>query len=154
VAILLLYDRNNTHPDPVKDVRGCYKRGDIVEVFEDDKPVAVPVQPPWAVIKIAGPTKAQAMKYMAEHAETQTCVTCTGTGLLPPLPEFGLPARTCERCHGSGQVSVRLTRRRFRVRWDDLPTIAKDALRDSRYFETTWAASRAYIRDKVTGLDE
>ena len=31
----LIFARNNTHPDPVKDRRGCYKRGMPVVVFED-----------------------------------------------------------------------------------------------------------------------
>ncbi len=35
MAELLIFTRNNTHPDPVKDRRGCYKRGHIVSVMED-----------------------------------------------------------------------------------------------------------------------
>lgn len=32
---ILVFARNNTNPDPEKDRRGCYKRGDPVLVFED-----------------------------------------------------------------------------------------------------------------------
>lgn len=35
MAELLIFTRNNTHPDPVKDRRGCYKRGHIVRVEAD-----------------------------------------------------------------------------------------------------------------------
>jgi hypothetical protein len=36
VAELLVFNRTNTNADPVKDERGCYKRGDIVNVSSDD----------------------------------------------------------------------------------------------------------------------
>jgi hypothetical protein len=154
MAIFLIYDHNNTNPDPVKDQRGCYKRGDIVDVFEDSKRVTIPVQPPFAVIKVAGPTREQALKYIAAHTEMRTCTRCSGTGVLLALPEFGVPERECNTCLGTGMAEVFLTRRRFRLRWDDLPQVVKNELIATRYYETTWAAVKSYVRDKVTGLDE
>jgi len=35
MAQLLVFLRNNTHDDPDKEKRGCFKRGDIVAVFDD-----------------------------------------------------------------------------------------------------------------------
>ena len=35
MAELLILNKSNTNPDAVKSERGCYKRGDIVEVRED-----------------------------------------------------------------------------------------------------------------------
>jgi hypothetical protein len=32
---MLLFGRNNSHPDPIKDRRGCYKAGMPVVVFQD-----------------------------------------------------------------------------------------------------------------------
>ena len=32
----LVYTNNNTHPDPVKNRRGCYKRGMAPVIYEDD----------------------------------------------------------------------------------------------------------------------
>lgn len=37
MAILLIIDQDRTHKDPVKDARGCWKRGMVVQVFEDDQ---------------------------------------------------------------------------------------------------------------------
>ena len=38
MAKLLVYDKDNFHADPDKEYRGSYKKGYIVEVFEDSKP--------------------------------------------------------------------------------------------------------------------
>lgn len=37
MALFLIKDRDAVHADPEKDRRGCYKRGDIVEVLDDSK---------------------------------------------------------------------------------------------------------------------
>lgn len=54
MAILLIYDHDNTHVDPLKDQRGCYKRGMIVEVLDDSKHdgdlVRNPIMPPWILV--------------------------------------------------------------------------------------------------------
>jgi hypothetical protein len=76
MAILLIFDRDNTHPDPEKDVRGCWKRGMVVEVFEDDKPLVLPPAEPFYLVKIAGVTKAQAEKYMAAHTDAEGRILC------------------------------------------------------------------------------
>jgi hypothetical protein len=71
MAILMVYDRDNKHVDPEKDARGCYKRGYVVEVFEDDKKLVEPPAPPFLFIKVPGVSKADAeAKYMIpEHEE-------------------------------------------------------------------------------------
>ena len=35
MAQFLILNKNNTHSDPIKDDRSCYKRGDIVVVKDD-----------------------------------------------------------------------------------------------------------------------
>ena len=35
---ILVYGRDNTHADPIKDARGCYKAGDIVLIRPAGKP--------------------------------------------------------------------------------------------------------------------
>ena len=88
MAIFLIKDRDATHADPAKD-RLCYKRGDVVEVFEDTKPLVLPPQPPFVIVKIAGVTKAQAEKYTGMREEPTAVVErwnrrewerCVGTG--------------------------------------------------------------------------
>ena len=73
MALFLIYGKNNTHADPEKDARGCYKIGDIVEILDDSKHdgdlVKNPVAPPFYLVRITGVTKEQAEKYMEPHAE-------------------------------------------------------------------------------------
>ena len=64
MATLLIYARNNVHADPEKDARGCYKLGDIVEVFDDSKPIASPIAPEWYIVRITDVTKAQVDHFM------------------------------------------------------------------------------------------
>ncbi len=73
MALFLIYGKDNTHSDPLKEVSGCYKMGDIVEVLDDSKHdgdlVKNPIAPPFYLVRITGVTKAQAEKYMAPHIE-------------------------------------------------------------------------------------
>lgn len=95
-------------------------------------------------------------------------------GSLEGLPRFVLikvPGIGVERVEK--YVSPRLeadgttpiSRRLWRIRWDDLPTQAKNKLRDtgqliikagaySGPFDYTWLQIRSYFRNLTTGLDE
>ena len=65
--------KDKTHADPIKSERGCYKRGDIVEIFEDGA-CKEPVAPtsPFVIVKVTGITKAQAEKCIQAHLTAQT----------------------------------------------------------------------------------
>ena len=125
MALLLVMAENHTHTDSEKEQRGCYKRGDIVAVYDDDKHdgdlVANPIQPPFVLIRVTGVTAAQVQQYIQPERDAQM-----------------RPVR----------------RRLFRIRVDDLPAGVIAQLQANRYFETTAAAVRQFIRNKVTGLDE
>jgi hypothetical protein len=125
MALLLVMAVNHTHVDSVKDQRGCYKRGDIVAVYDDDKHdgdlVANPIQPPFVLIRVTGVTADQVRQYVAQELDAQS-----------------LPVR----------------RRLFRLRVDDLPAGVIAQLQANRYYETTAAIARQFIRNKVTNLDE
>lgn len=54
MAILMVCDRDKTNADPVKDVRGCWKRGYIVQVFEDTQKLIIPPAEPFLFVKIPG----------------------------------------------------------------------------------------------------
>jgi hypothetical protein len=120
MAIFLIFDHDNTHADPVKDAAGCYKRGDIVQVFDDAETVVRPPAPPFVVVKVAGITKGQAEQY------TRGQMDVDGRTMLR------------RRLHG--------------LSWADLPAGVRQALIADRYYETTWAAVRAYVKNKLTGI--
>lgn len=126
MAILVLIDRDATNADPVKDARGCYKRGDIVAVHEDSAHdgdiVRNPVQAPWVLIKVAGITKAQAERV-----------------LEPDMERDEADART-------------ITRRKFRLNPADLPAGVRQTIARDRYYETTLAQVRNFIKNKRTGV--
>ena len=120
MAIFLIKDRDATHVDAAKDLC-CYKRGDVVQVFDDDTPCVIPPAPPFVIVKIAGPTKTQAEKYM------QSVVNEDGH---------------------------MIRRRLYHLAWADLPASVRKALVDDRYYETTWTAVKAYVKNKLTGESE
>lgn len=125
MAILVLIARDASHADPEKDARGCYKTGDIVAVHEDTAHDGNlernPVQAPWVLIKVAGITKAQAER------------------VLEPETESNVPD------------ARRITRRKFRLNPADLPLAVRQALQRDRYYETTLAQVRNFIKNKRTG---
>jgi len=56
MAKLLVFDRDNTHLDPVKDREGAYKIGDVVYVAEDSHEYsAKEQQAPFRVVTLPGP---------------------------------------------------------------------------------------------------
>ena len=125
MAILVLIARDASHADPEKDARGCYKTGDIVAVHEDTAHDGNlernPVQAPWVLIKVAGITKAQAER------------------VLEPETESNVPD------------ARRITRRKFRLNPADLPAGVRQTIARDRYYETTLAQVRNFIRNKRTG---
>lgn len=70
MAILLVMDEDRTHNDPAKDARGCWKRGYVVECFEDDRRCVEKPAPPFIIVRVPGLSKAEAeAKYMAPVVE-------------------------------------------------------------------------------------
>jgi hypothetical protein len=126
MALLLIYGKNNTHPDPVKDERGCYKLGDIVEVLDDSKHdgniVANPIAPPFYLVRITGVTKEQALKYMESYVEV------------------------------AGKVTTVIRRRLYNVEVANIPTAIKNVLLADRYISVTWTQVKNYIRNRKTNV--
>lgn len=127
MALLLVMGVNHTHADPIKDARGCYKRGDIVEVLEDSKHdgdlVRNPIAPPWFLVRITGVTKDQVEKYLEPEMDTV-------------------------------DLARRVRRRRFRLDADTIPLAIRTQLVANRYVEVTPAQIRDYLLNKQTGLPE
>jgi len=131
MATLLIYARNNVHADPEKDARGCYKLGDIVEVFDDSKPIASPIAPEWYIVRITDVTKAQVDHFMEPYMDP-TMEMDAESGELRPSSKM-------------------LRRRKFNVEVATLPTAFKQKMAKDRYAEVTLAQVRNYIRNRMTG---
>lgn len=66
MAELLIMANSNSHSDPIKDIRGCYKKGDIVDVQPDGFQWGKEECPPrFHVVKIKGLDFKEA-KYLME----------------------------------------------------------------------------------------
>ena len=66
MAILMLYDRDNSHDDPNIDYSGAYKKGYVVETFHDSKRLVLPPEPPFVFLKIIDKTKEDVDAYIRE----------------------------------------------------------------------------------------
>jgi hypothetical protein len=118
--LLLVKDSDATNPDPVKDQRGCYKRGDVVEVLTPNKHdgnlVANPIAAPWWLLRVVGIPKAVAEKYQG----------------------VGFDGETPNR------------RRLYGIVYANLPAAIQTALTNQRYAAIPWGVLRLAMRNKVT----
>ena len=122
MAIFLIMDRNKVNiQDSVKDTRGCYKLGDIVEVFDDTTPCILPPAEPFYIIKVTGLSKADALKY----TESEYDITD---------PSKPVPVR----------------RRLYSIPIDLLPKAIKTKLQKDRYYEIDWKTVSSFITNKRT----
>lgn len=64
MAEFLIKKIDAVHKDPIKDKSGCYKRGDVVQVYEDGE-CKEPPSPnsKMYIVKVPGMTKKEAEKY-------------------------------------------------------------------------------------------
>jgi len=125
MADFLIMAKDKTHTDPDKDAR-CYKRGDIVEVFEHGKMQTPPVGSPFVLVRVTGITKAQADQYMEEDKEAF---------ITPKLePDY-----------------IMVRRRVYHIDYTLLPLAIINKLRDGRFIEISLLQAKNFIRNKVTG---
>ena len=104
---LLIFIRNNTHADPEKDRRGCYKRGMIVGVQSDGHVWgSKETLPDFVIVKIPGVAVAAAEELLEHQIEDDTGV--------PTLDGDGKP--------------VVFRRRRWRAVVDPIPNAIKNTL--------------------------
>lgn len=129
MAEFLVFLRTNTHPDPVKNQRGCYKRGDIVVVKPDGWPWgSQETLPDFIRVKIPGLEVDTAEKYIRHEDD------------LLSLDALGNPKR--------------LTRRRYRVRIDDVPAAIRSRALSTGEVTVTWDQIKGFVRHKLLGVDE
>ena len=139
MAEILVRVTDSTNSDPIKDRRGCYKRGMPVIVMPDNHPWGKEEGlPHFVVIKVPGVSVEKLSKYI-EHEREETA-------------------------DNEGRFAI-YRRRLWKFRFDDMPTAALRKLRDdgemtikvgdySGSYDYTWTRVRAYLRNLKTNLDE
>ena len=138
MAEMLVKAVDAIHDDPVKDRRGCYKRGMPVVVMDDGHEWGKEERlPTFIIIKFPLIPKDKVMKYID--------------------PEPGLDI--------DGNIVVD-RRRMWQIRWADLPLVAKNKIQTtgeliikatSSYtgsYDYTWTQIKTYFRNLLTNLDE
>jgi hypothetical protein len=138
---ILIFAGNNTHPDPVKDRRGCWKRGYPVMVKEDGEQWgAAEGLPKFVIIKIPGVPAKKAEAFLDVQMEDDAGVPVYENVIEVPL------RRGVYR------------RKAWRVVWASLPQGIQDTLQSTGEITVTVNQIRNYLRrirdDAVfTGLD-
>jgi hypothetical protein len=141
VAEILVKAVDATHPDPVKDAHGCYKRGDIVEIGPNGHygNYTETARPPvdgglFCRVQISNVTVEQVEQFVRNR--------------LGPDAYLAMP--DTEGTDENGQPIIRF-RRRIHINPDWLPASVRNQLRNTGLYVTTWAAVRSYVRDKRDG---
>lgn len=143
MAILLVMARNNTHSDPIKDERGCYKRGDILGVYPDNfefgrKEVIAPIDGGGFVrIHLDGITPVQLRTIVRNRLNLREVND-------PDESDLG-------EKDAAGNPILSVTRRR-RVRLDpqELPANVRQQLNRTGYYSVPWQTAKQFIKDKRT----
>jgi hypothetical protein len=159
---LLIKASHATNADTLKNVRGCYKRGQLVLIKptghewgrEEAKPPAEGgkfvivrllredgVTPVWSV---GDEPPARVTRYMEPERSDLVFETVKDNDGVPQilLDDQGLP------------IGVPVRRRRYALRVDDLPTAVCRQLRDTGLYVVQWTTARDFLRDLQTGADE
>jgi len=126
MAELLIKAIDATHSDPTKDARGCYKRGDIVDIrpngFGWGRLEALPPADggKFVIVRINDVSPAQVRNFVRTRWQTEA----------------------------DGNDETR--RRRIRIDADLLPANVRNTLHTTGRYTTTWAAIRQFVRNKQT----
>lgn len=102
MAEILIKAIDNTHPDPIKNLRGCYKAGDPVAVFDDGHAWGKEEGPPkFFILKLPGVPAAQVRHLI------QPLVDANQT--LLRRRRFALPNTIVSAAATSGTLTLTLT---------------------------------------------
>lgn len=138
MAELLIKNFDTTNPDPVKDRRGCIKKGMVIDIRPDGFRWGSSEGPPNAIIlKLPKVDVKDVAKYLEpEYNGTEK-------------DEFG------------NDQPILYRRRLWRVKLEDLPVASKTALTDkgsltvaAKDADCTWDEVKSYIVNLSTGLSE
>ena len=156
---LLIKAVDATNADTLKNLRGCYKRGQLVLIKptghewgrEEAKPPAEGgkfvivrllrddgVTPVWA---LGEPMPARVARYLEPERSDLVFETDPETGEV--------------LLNDNGQaLGVVVRRRRYSLRVDDLPLAVRRQFRDTGLYVVKWTTARDFLRDLQTGADE
>ena len=138
---------SQTHSDPVKDARGCWKRGDIVRVCPDGHQWgALELKAPanggrFVIVKITDVTVDQVIRWVKNR---WNC-SLEAEEIQGTIPDTRLLEEGILRL-----IPNRIRKRRVRIDADLLPAGVRSTLNNTGQFSTTWTAIRQYVRDKLT----
>lgn len=115
MAELLIKLTNATHSDPVKDLRGCYKRGDVVCVMPDGHQWGAKESPPdFMVLQVPDMTTEEAQAYLQPVVEPVTEESVLPIALLQTDPTIS----TVEVIGGKTMITRTKASRRRRFSFD------------------------------------
>ena len=130
MAELLIKAVDASHPDPVKDRRGCYKLGDVVIVQDDGHQWGAKEGPPnFVVLRIPGAASALAERLVEEQDDDD--------------------AGNVLQDEQGGRLTFR--RRRWRVDLGDLPAAIRTALQTTGRASITRVQIRSRLKRKRDG---
>jgi len=141
MAEILVKAQSVSNADAVKDRRGCYKRGMPVVVMPDGHSWGLEERlPRFVVIKIPTIAVSTVQKYLDQEREI----------IQGP---------------GGEDREVVYRKRRWIIRWVDLPAAAQNKLASTGElvikagayngsFDYTWTQVKSFFRDQMTGTDE
>jgi hypothetical protein len=133
MAEILIKARDHTHPDPIKDQRGAYKRGMPVVVMPDGHQWgASEGLPAFVVLKLPGISVERVQQFLEHIAVDETV---------------------------EGAPRARVIRRRlWQISWADLPAAARTRLANTGALtiaasggDYTWSQIRNYLKRFDTG---
>lgn len=133
MAELLIQAVNNSHPDPEKDQRGCWKRGMPVAVMDDGHEWGSQERlPKFAILKLPGVAKERVQKYIADYLDVQ------GEPVRRRLWQIrwaDLPLAARQKLAGSGELTIKVGSY-------------------SGQFDYTWTQIKGFFRNLSSATDE
>lgn len=164
-VLLWIKDQSNTHVDPEENIRGSYKRGDIIDIFQ-----------PWRHGHCAGghqgthpttPAEQRANPDCQEHGTWSSDAADLAEAPITDTAGYlvrvtGVTVAQVQRYLANRHriaidtevVRWAEARRIFKLRVDDLPAGVRNQLATTRYYATTRTAIITYLRNKFTGVAE
>lgn len=135
MAELLVKAVSVSHADPVKDRRGCYKRGMPVVVMPDNHPWGLEERlPKFVVIKFPLISVARVQKYI--DAQMEADGTTPFRRRMWQIRWLDLPNAVRNKLQNTGQLIIKAT----------------DAYTGT--FDNTWAQVKDFFQNLQTGLNE
>jgi len=137
VAELLIFARNNTHVDPVKDERGCHKKGDVICVMPDGHT--------WGNKEVIPPADGGKFVRMTIEDVTPEQIETT----LQNRWGLSLTGPEMDPADPDGMTVKR--RKAIGFLLDILPAGVRQQLNTTGAYTTDWPTIKSFVRNKLNG---